>query len=182
MKKSEYIKSVRRFAEYVTENAEAIHSKPVKGVSCNYGAHGHLYQGLVGEFLGLTRGRLVAEKGQEDARSDFYAGGLVLEVKCNCSKLDILFSTKKVDYVCYCPDFLGPQDQVEYISYVMSKASFLSVLEQVGLIRERSGHIAIQSYKNSKRKYERFLDLLDEYNEMSLEEYRDLIRERGRRG
>jgi hypothetical protein len=117
---------------------------------------------------------------------DFRAGGLVLETKQGASNLDILVSSKKVDYVCYCPDFrLG--DRVELVSYVMSKENFLTVLTEAGLIRQKKAtdgtwHTSIQSYKNSKKKYELFLDLLDEYNEMSLEEYRAMAKSSAKRG
>lgn len=183
MNKKEYFEALAGFKDYA--NSVNIYHKPIKGESCHFGAVGYVYQGEVGVFLGFTRGQLGHRKGDEDNRADFISGGLCLETKHNCSMVDVLFSRKKVDYVSYCPDYrVG--DPVELVSYVMSKDNFITVLEKAGLLREKVDskgchHVAIQSYKNSKKKYELFLDLLDEYNEMSLTEYREMIREKGKR-
>ncbi len=181
MTRKEYFEKLAFFKGYC-ETVD-IHHKPVKGEKCNFGAAGYSFQGEVGVYLGFVRGQLGHRKNSSDNRCDFIAHGLCLEVKHNCSNLDILYSKKKVDYVCYCPDYI-PGDKVELVSYVMSKANFITVLETAGLVRKAkkatdgTTHIAMQSYKNSKKKYNLFLDLLEEYNEMSLADYKALLEER----
>ena len=181
MTRKEYFQRLAFFKDYAENND--IYHKPVKGEKCNFGAVGFAYQGEVGVYLGFVRGQLGSKKNSSDVRCDFIAHGLCLEVKHNCSNLDILYSKKKVDYVCYCPDYVIG-DRVELVSYVMSKDNFLTVLENAGLIRKSkkwadgSTHISMQSYKNSKKKYNLFLDLLEEYNEMSLADYKALLEER----
>ena len=63
----------------------------------------------------------------------------------------------------------------------MTGDGFMTVLENAGLIRIKKmtdGSIkrTIQTYKNSNKKYNLFLDLLEEYNVMTLEEFRDTLK------
>ena len=178
----EFKATLAEMESYSITNREAIHTKPIKGVSVHYGATGIGYEGEVKTYLGYTRSGLGSRKSQHSVRSDLYAQGLVLEIKHHCGEIEILFDGTKVDYVAYCPDYIEGMD-INACTYVMSKENFIKVLQLAGLIREKkttAGTVkrAIQSYKNSNKRFALFLDLLDEYNEMSLADYKALLEAR----
>lgn len=179
MTRTEFLARLEAFKAYSVEHEAEIYSKPIKGNHVNSGAVGYTYEGEVKKYLGFMKSKLGYESNQ---RSDIYAGGLVMEVKHHCSPLDVFFSGKKIDYVAYCPDYMVNMN-VNLCTYVLTRDGFLTVLEKAGLIRLKKGtdgivRKAIQSYKNSKKKYALFLDLLDEYNVMTLEDYKALLEER----
>ena len=172
MKKAEFEKRVQEF--YESEKEQTCLVKPTKGNSS--GKLGLLYESKCKLYLGLTRGKnTITGNGKLDARTRGYD----VEFKQGCSPIEQLFH-QKPDYVVYSPDFLA-DDAVEKVSYVLTGDGFMTVLENAGLIRIKKmtdGSIkrTIQTYKNSNKKYNLFLDLLEEYNVMTLEEFRDTLK------
>ena len=151
--------------------------KPIAGTDS--GSLGKLYEMTVKAFLGANRGKGVSGSN----RTDTYIGGYALEIKQGASELEIFYSGKKVDYVCYCPDFQSG-DEVERVSYVLDRDGFMAALEEAGMIRMKVGsdgttRHTMQSYKNSNRKYNAWLDALDEHSVMTLSEYKAMVRGEG---
>jgi len=175
MKKEEFIKRTREF--YESEKEQTCLVTPTKGVSS--GKLGLLFESRCKLFLGLTRGKnAITGNGKLDARFRGYK----VEFKQGCSPIEQLFH-QKPDFVVYSPDFLA-DDAVEKVSYVLTGGGFMEVLENAGLIRIKKmtdGSIkrTIQTYKNSNRKYNLFLDLLEEHNLMTLEQFRDTLKKMG---
>jgi hypothetical protein len=137
--------------------------KPTKNIDS--GLLGKLYEMEIKKALGCMNGKNISKATQVDTRKN----GFAIEIKQGASEIEMLFTNKKIDYIFYCPDFLE-SDNVMLCTYVLTKSDFLQVLESCGLIRMKtstSGQVkhTIQSYKNSNKKYNLFLDGLEEHSE-----------------
>ena len=81
---------------------------------------------------------------------------------------------RKVDYYIYAPEYNENYNALKQ-AYVISQNDFLSLLDDIGLIRQKKSSyavkngfdkpdkIAIQSFKNSKKKYNALYDGLETY-------------------
>ena len=170
--KSLFVARIASMTAAITANDP--HVKPTKGTDS--GSIGKLYEAHVKAFLGNTRGALVSAQGRVDTRFHGYA----VEVKQGASGLEMFFDGHVIDYVVYCPDFqIG--DDVTRVSYVLTRDGFVEALEQAGMIRTKRGsdgieRKAMQSYKNSNKKYNAWLDALDEFAAMTLGEFKEIER------
>lgn len=120
---------------------------------------------------------VVAKQGKIDFRRDRKC----YEVKTGAGELDYLLKSS-VKYVVYVPvvNMDYPVDEQE--GFILNRADFLQILEEVGLIREKTAtsgahKVTIQTFWNAKRnaphgaKYEKLLDSLYDSCIMTLEEY-----------
>lgn len=120
---------------------------------------------------------VVAKQGKIDFRRDRKC----YEVKTGAGELDYLLKSS-IKYVVYVPvvsmDY--PVEQQE--GFILNRADFLQILEEVGLIREKTStagahKVTIQTFWNHKKnaphgaKYEKMLDRLYDACIMTLEEY-----------
>ena len=132
------------------------------------GRFGKAFEINVKTYLNGKRGNSnkVSAKGKTDVRYK----GLRLEIKSNCGELD---GIEKNDFIVYTynneVDYLTPEFAV-----VLTPTEFLSILDELGLIRIKKSSsgvkkTTIQSYKNSKKKYQMFEDRLSEC--ITLEEW-----------
>jgi len=170
--KSQFIARIASMSARIAENDP--HVKPCKGTDS--GSLGKLYEASVKAFFGNVRGATVTRQGAVDTRFHGYA----VEIKQGASGLDMIFDGHVVDYVVYCPDFqIG--DDVARVSYVLTRDGFVDALEQAGMVRTKRGsdgieRKAMQSYKNSNKKYNAWLDALDEFAAMTLGEFKEIER------
>ena len=160
--------------ETLKANATAIdcHVKPVKGTDS--GNLGKVYEAEVKAYLGNVNGKTVSAQGRVDTRFHGYN----VEVKQGASGLDMFFDGHKIDFVVYCPDY-ALNDDVSAGSYVLTRDGFVEALEEAGMIRDKVGtdgitRKAMQSYKNSNKKYNAWLDALDAHMEMTLDEFKEI--------
>lgn len=181
MKRQEQIEKLRKelgkYAEYAILNNA--HQIPKKGI--NSGSDGRLYEPLVKLSLGNYRFNGVAKAGYTDTRKL----GELFEIKQGCGELgvidekgEIVSSVFSKDMIIYAPDYrVG--DDVRYVSWVFTTTSFFQALESCGLIRVKTSsymnrrkqegmewypdRIAIQSYKNSRKKFEAWQDAMEKY-------------------
>lgn len=187
MKKNEFIAKVNAYNEYA--KSVDCHVKPEKGMA--NGADGRSYEITVKLYLGNYKS-FVAGAGKADTTKK----GLKIEIKSGCGELGVLdvngklkSMVKKSDYVFYSP-FYTAGDTVEESTYVLTSEDFFTALEEAGLIRKKvsssmnkvkkSGgdwyydRLAIQSYMNSKKALNRWLDALDTYG-MTVEDWKEMV-------
>lgn len=149
--------------------------KPTKGQSS--GNNGKLFEAMVKVELGETHGHAVTRQG----KVDIHFRGYAVEVKQGSSTLDMFFGegedNEAVDYVVYTPEYhFG--DNVERGAYVLTGEGFLAALREAKLIRDDKvgsdgiKRHAMQSFKNSNKKYGEWLDALDAYTVMTMTEFK----------
>ena len=122
---------------------------------------------------------IVAKQGKIDFRRDRKC----YEVKTGAGELDYLLKSS-IKFVVYVPvvHMDLPIDAQE--GFILNRADFLQILEEVGLIREKTStagahKVTIQTFWNNKKnaphgaKYEKLLDRLYDSCVMTLEEYID---------
>lgn len=187
MRKAEFLKKIESYTEYAKNTN--VHVKPTKDT--NSGAWGRLYEMLAKENLDNYR-TLVSAAGKFDTTKKGYK----IEIKSGCGELGVLdvngklkSVVKKSDYVFYSP-FYAPGDTFEESTYVLTSEDFFTALEEAGLIRDKVSSAmnkkkqagenwypdrkAIQSYMNSKKALNRWLDALDTYG-MTVEEWKEKV-------
>lgn len=170
---------IENYSAYAEQNN--CHRKPVAGNNC--GCDGRLYEQLVKVALGNYKFKGVAKSGHADTKKL----GNSFEIKQGCGELGVIDENGNIvstvftkDYIIYAPDYMVG-DNVKYVSWVMTTAQFLSALNECGLIRKKVSsfmsrrkaqgldwypdRIAIQSYKNSHRKYNLWTETLENYGQ-----------------
>lgn len=169
MKKAEFIERMNNYIEYA------------KGEHNNDGANGTSYEMAVKLALGNYKGQLKSKAGIVDTRK----GGYAVEIKSGCGELATLDENGKIintvlkrDIIIYAP-FYEAGDDVYSTSYVLTTEDFFEALEQAHLIRTKVSsamnkkkqngepwhydRMSIQSFKNSQRAMNRWLNALEEY-------------------
>lgn len=127
----------------------------------------------------------------KNGRVDTIKNGVKYEIKTNCGELATLdengeiikSSLLKSDYIIYSMDysfdnnatFLDILDDVLFSFYVIPVTDFMEILKDNGLLRTKKStyairnnlsyndRLTIQSYKNSKKKYDAFFHALANY-------------------
>ena len=116
-------------------------------------------------------------------RCDLTRKGVTYELKTGCGELGKItynadgkgvMRIRKVDFYVYAPEYNEHYNALKQ-AYVISQCDFLSLLDDIGLIRQKKSSyavkngfdkpdkIAIQSFKNSKKKYNALYDGLETY-------------------
>lgn len=116
-------------------------------------------------------------------RCDMTFKGGTFEIKTGCGELgkitynvdgEPVVHIRKVDYYIYAPEYNENYNALQQ-AYVISQNDFLTLLDDIGLIRykkssyairngiDRPDKITIQSFKNSNRKYNALYDALETY-------------------
>lgn len=116
-------------------------------------------------------------------KCDLTFKGTTFELKTGCGELgkitynkdgDPVIHIRKVDFYIYAPEYNENYNALHQ-AYVISQSDFLSLLDDIGLIRykkssyavkngiDRPDKITIQSFKNSKKKYNALYDALEAY-------------------
>lgn len=169
MRKSEFLEKVNNYTAYAqSENR-------------NSGANGTSYEMSVKLALGNYKGQLKSKAGVVDTRK----GGYSIEVKSGCGELATLDENGKIintvfkrDIIIYSP-FYEAGDDVFQSSYVLTTEDFFKALEEARLIRTKVSsamnkkkqngeawyydRMSIQSFKNSQKATNRWLDALETY-------------------
>ena len=135
----------------------------------NCGWRGDAFETGTKEFLGFKNPH-VSKSGRPDPRR----GERWYEFKHSAGELGIVNDKliKESSMVCYAP-IIRDDDELAYINaYVLSRENFLAILENVGLLREKTSSngqrkITIQTFWNNKlnaphgKKYFKLLDALN---------------------
>lgn len=168
MRKNEFIEKMNNYIAYA------------QGEHKNDGANGTSYEMAVKVALGNYNGQLKSKAGTMDTRK----GGHSVEIKSGCGELatlnengEIITTIFKRDIIIYAP-FYEAGDDVFCTSYVLTTEDFFSALEKANLIRTKVSsamnkkkqngepwyydRMAIQSFKNSQKATDRWLDALEE--------------------
>lgn len=116
-------------------------------------------------------------------RCDMTYKGATYELKTGCGELgkitynaegEPVIHIRKVDYYIYAPEYNEGYNALLQ-AYVISQVDFLSLLDDIGLVRykkssyavkngiDRPDKITIQSFKNSNKKYNALYDALETY-------------------
>ena len=134
--------------------------------NANNGAGGNAFEVACKQVLYGNRFKGISKANGTDAKSN----GYMYEVKTNCGGLN---GIEKNDFVIYAIIEQGDIITTEFAqvnSFVIPANEFMEGLNELGLIRTKDGNrITIQSFKNSKKKYEALLDWL--YNYPNLAEH-----------
>lgn len=169
MKKTEFIEKMNNYITYA------------QGEHNNDGANGTSYEMAIKLALGNYKGQLKSKAGIVDTRK----GGYSVEIKSGCGELatlnengEIINTVFKRDIIIYAP-FYEAGDDVFLTSYVLTTDDFFEALEQAHLIRTKVSsamnkkkqngepwyydRMSIQSFKNSQKAIDRWLNALDEY-------------------
>ena len=154
-----------------------------KGVSS--GSHGNLYEYEIKLALNNFRFKGIALQGNIDTRKKVDNIINKIEIKQGCSELAIIdengnikSTIMKSDLIVYNPDFVSGDNAING-SYILNVNDFIKGLNEIGLIRYKKStsmskrpkelqyndRIAIQSYKNSKKKYNALYDMLEQYGQ-----------------
>lgn len=169
MRKNEFIEKMNNYITYA------------QGEHNNDGANGTSYEMAVKFALGNYKGQLKSKAGIVDTRK----GGYSVEIKSGCGELATLDEDGKIintvfkrDIIVYAP-FYEAGDDVFSTSYVLTTEDFFKALEEANLIRTKVSsamnkkkqngepwhydRMAIQSFKNSQKAINRWLNALEEY-------------------
>lgn len=185
-KQDEFIEKLRVYQAYTDTQSGKIHDVPTQGTNC--GAEGRCFEMAVKAYLGNYRSKGVAKAGYTDTRKF----GQSIEIKSGCGELgivnengDIIKTVFRHNIIIYTPDYQAGDD-VGKTSYVLTTSNFLQALSECELIRYKTStfmsrqkaqglpfykdRIAIQSFRNSNRKSDLWLDALENYG-ISLEKW-----------
>ena len=169
MKKNDFLTKVSNYVAYA------------QGEHRNDGANGTSYEMAVKVALGNCNGQLKSRAGIVDTRK----GGYSIEIKSGCGELatlnedgEIVSTVFKRDIIVYAP-FYEAGDDVFCTSYVLTTEDFFKALEEARLIRTKVSsamnkkkqngetwyydRMSIQSFKNSQKATDRWLDALEMY-------------------
>lgn len=174
MKKSEVITMVKDYMDYVLNTD--IHKSCVKGI--NNGADGNLYEMLIKLALNNYKFEGVSKKGRTDTKKKINDMLADIEIKNGCGELGTLDNKGNIktlvfkrDYIIFNIDW-SPEYDVIQCSFICKAMDYYKILSESGLIRKKMStaqykrpktdrfydRIAIQSYKNSKRKTDLYYD------------------------
>lgn len=147
------------------------HFKQYKDTDC--GRYGKEFELSVKRYMNGKRGNItyVASKG----RVDMYYKGMKFEIKSNCGEInDDIFRNKFVVY--------SPQNEIDYLhpwnAKVLTPEQFVDEVKNCGLYRTKKstgGYMknAIQSYKNSKKKFALWTETLEQFE--TLEDFKNRV-------
>ena len=163
---------------YYTEKAKATPWEATPTVGIDNGIGGKCFEVCtVAEIVKRCMG--VKPTGRYDMRYK----GATYELKTGCGELgkitynaegEPIIRIRKVDFYVYAPEYNENYNALKQ-AYVISQADFLSMLYDIGLMRykkssyavkngiDRPDKIAIQSFKNSRKKYNALYDALEVY-------------------
>lgn len=174
MKKNDVVKMVADYMEYV--NNIDVHISNVKGI--NNGAEGNLYEMLIKLALNNCKFHGVSKKGCTDTTKKINNVLSKIEIKNGCGELGTLDNKGNIktlvfkrDYIIFNIDW-SPEYDVIQCSFICKAMDYYKILSESGLIRKKMStaqykrpktdryydRIAIQSYKNSKRKTDLYYD------------------------
>lgn len=174
MKKSEVVEMVKDYMDYVLNTD--IHQSCVKGI--NNGADGNLYEMLIKLALNNCKFDGVSKRGRTDTKKKINNIIANIEIKNGCGELGVLDSKGNIkslvfkrDYIIFNIDWM-PEFDVVQCSFICKAMDYYKILNESGLIRKKMStaqykrpktdryydRIAIQSYKNSKRKTDLYYD------------------------
>lgn len=187
MLKNEFLEKITKYLEYA--KSVDVHQKPEKGL--NSGAWGRAYEQIAKEYFHVYDS-LVSSAGKFDIETERFK----IEIKTGCGELGVVDEhgnmtsiIKECDYVFYSP-FYAPGDTFEESTYVLTSKAFFDALETAGMIRPKASSLmtrrkqmgepwyydrkSIQSYMNSKKKLNCWLDALEEFG-MTVEEWERMM-------
>lgn len=181
-KRMETLERVKAYNDYAMKvNPHVI---PTKGISS--GTHGRAFEASVKVFFGNYRfSGIVAKAGKNDMIKKIDGTMASFEIKTGCGELatldengDIISTVFTKDYIVYCPEY-DPSIPAEFQSYVLTADNFFDAVKSAGLIRRKKSSamckrpaelqyydkLAIQTFTNSNKKYDCFLEMLEFHGE-----------------
>lgn len=147
------------------------HFEQYKTTDC--GRYGKEFELSVKRYMNGKRGNItyVASKGHVD----MYYKGMKFEIKSNCGEINEgIYKNKFVVY--------SPNNEVDYLkpwdAKVLTPDEFVNEVKNCGLYRTKkstSGYMknAIQSYKNSKKKFTLWTETLEQFER--LEDFKNRV-------
>lgn len=147
------------------------HFKQYKDTDC--GRYGKEFELSVKRYMNGKRGNItyVARK----SHVDMYYKGMKFEIKSNCGEINPdIYHNKFVVY--------SPNNEVDYLSpwnaKVLTPTQFVDEVKNCGLYRTKKstgGYMknAIQSYKNSKKKFALWIKTLEQFE--TLENFKNRV-------
>lgn len=145
--------------------------KQYKETDC--GRYGKAFELSVKMYMNGRRGNIteVARKG----KVDMYYKGQKFEIKSNCGEInDDIFRNKFVVY--------SPDNEIDYLrpwnARILTPEQFVAEVKNCGLYRRRKstgGYVknAIQSYKNSRKKFTLWTETLKQFEK--LEDFKNRV-------
>ena len=182
MKKNEVIEKRTSYNANAIKLDALLHTKAVKGSTDDKGRNGKDFESQVKSYLGNYKKAGISTIGKIDTTKTYNGKRVKIEIKQNASEIatiDKNGNLKSVlmsaDYVIYAPEY-SPAYAVECQAYVLDAKQFIDLLSESGLIRYKMSsaqykkaegerwhdRITIQSL-NSKARYNRMYDLLEEH-------------------
>ena len=163
---------------YYTEKARATPWETTPTLGIDNGIGGKCFEVCtVAELVKRCKGV------KSTGRCDLTIKGTTYELKTGCGELgkitynkkgEPVIHIRKVDFYIYAPEYNEHYNALQQ-AYVISQTNFLSLLDDIGLIRykkssyavkngfELPDKITIQSFKNSNKKYNALYDALETY-------------------
>ena len=182
MKKTEVIEKRTSYNANAIKLDALLHTKAVKGSTDDKGRNGKDFESQVKSYLGNYKKAGIATIGKVDTTKTYNGKRVKIEIKQNASEIATIDKNGNIksvlmsaDYVIYAPEY-SPAYAVECQAYVLDAKQFINLLSESGLIRYKMSsaqykkaenerwhdRITIQSL-NSKARYNRMYDLLEEY-------------------
>ena len=182
MKKNEVIEKRTNYNANAIKLDALLHTKAVKGSTDDKGRNGKDFESQVKSYLGNYKKAGITTIGKVDTTKTYNGKRVKIEIKQNASEIATIDKNGNIksvlmsaDYVIYAPEY-SPAYAVECQAYVLDAKQFIDLLSENGLIRYKMSsaqykkaenerwhdRITIQSL-NSKARYNRMYDLLEEY-------------------
>lgn len=174
----EKITRTQQTINYYTEKAKSTPWETTPTVGIDNGIGGKCFEiSVVSELVKRCKGV------KSTGRCDLTLKGTTFELKTGCGELgkitykangEPVIHIRKVDYYIYAPEYNENYNALQQ-AYVISQKDFLSLLDDIGLIRYKKSSyavkngfdlpdkITIQSFKNSNKKYNALYDSLETY-------------------
>ena len=167
---------------YYTEKAASTPWRTTPTIGVDNGIGGKCFEvSVVAELTGRCKGV------KSTGRCDLTLNGVTFELKTSSGELGYrTYKTdgtpvdhiRPVDYYIYAPEYNEGYNALKQ-AYVIPQDAFLAMLQDIGLVRykkssyaikhgfNRPDKIAIQSFKNSQKKYTALYDGLEQYGTMA---------------
>ena len=181
--KKELVRELRTNYHIETIKTNALlHTQATKNSTDDKGRGGKDFESQVKTFLGNFIKAGITALGKVDTTRTIDGRRVKIEIKSNASEIATIDTNGKInsvllkaDYVIYAPEY-DPAYPVENQAYVLDAKEFFALLGKNGLLRYKKSsaqykkaenerwhdRITIQSL-NSKARYNRMYDLLEEY-------------------
>ena len=161
------IEKINSYVIIANDPVNDVHHTPVKGKGYQFG--GYCYE----KVLPIT----VSEKSTKNAISiingvDWIYNGVKYELKTNCSTIGTIIDDNNIVYPMFNSDFViynpfnevsdTPEQMIEK-SIVIRPSYFIDILDRLNMLhdlRPYRNKVQINSYKNSKKKTEKYLSML----------------------